>query len=111
MKPNASHVSKFTLGLTSEELGVVVKGWSVKKEILGKEVYNDKNDDIGIIKDLLVTRDQAISYAIIGVGGFLGLDRHDVAIPMHQLCVNKEKVSLPGATRGSLEALPDFEHK
>jgi len=111
MRTNASHVAKFPLGLTSEELGVVVKGWSIKKDILGKEVYNDKNDDIGIIEDLLVTRDQAISYAVIGVGGFLGVGRHDVAVPVYQLRLNKEKVTLPGATQASLKAMPTFEHK
>ena len=111
MKNNASHVSKFTLGLTPGELGRVVKGWSIKKDILDKVVYNDKSDPIGIIEDMLVTRDEAISYAIIGVGGFLGVGRHDVAIPVYQLRVNKEKITLPGATRESLKLLPAFEHK
>jgi hypothetical protein len=111
MKNNASNAAKSTLGLTSEELGRVIRGWSIKKDILGKEVYNDKNDDIGIIEDMLVTRDQAISYAIIGVGGFLGVGHHDVVIPVCQLRVDNKKVTLPGATLESLKAQPAYEYK
>ncbi|MBF0480663.1 MAG: PRC-barrel domain-containing protein [Desulfovibrionaceae bacterium] len=111
MKSNASGMITPTLGLTAEKLGLVARGWSIKKDILGKNVYNEKNDDLGIIEDMLVTRDEAISYAIIGVGGFLGVGRHDVAIPVRQLRMNKAKVTLPGATACCLEALPAYEHK
>jgi len=31
--------------------------------------------------DIIITPEKAVSYAIIGTGGFLGLAKHDVAIP------------------------------
>src|SRR5438132_543494 len=41
-----------TLGITKEELKIVTIGWSAKKKILGKAVYNDNKQKIGVIDDL-----------------------------------------------------------
>jgi sporulation protein YlmC with PRC-barrel domain len=51
----------------------VASGWSAKKQILGKDVYNEAGDKIGEIEDLIVTPSRSLSYAIVGVGGFLGV--------------------------------------
>jgi sporulation protein YlmC with PRC-barrel domain len=98
------------LGVTVNEMVVVTNGWSVKKQIMGKAVYNDKNQKIGKVYDLIVAPDKAISYAIIAVGGFLGIDKHDVAIPVNQFKLAKGKIILPGATKDALKALPSFQY-
>ena len=74
-----------TIGVTVDEQKVLAVGWSAKKQILGQAVYNSSNEKIGTVEDLIITPDKAVSYAIVGVGGFLGIDRHDVAIPVGQL--------------------------
>jgi hypothetical protein len=74
-----------TIGVAVEEMKAVALGWSAKKQILDKDVYNDGNEKVGKVEDLIITPDRAVSYAIVGVGGFLGIDRHDVAIPAGQL--------------------------
>ncbi len=61
-----------TIGVSQEEMKVVATGWSAKKNILGKAVYNDKNEKIGTVDDLIISPDKSVSFAIIGVGGFLG---------------------------------------
>jgi sporulation protein YlmC with PRC-barrel domain len=99
-----------TIGVTKEEIKEVMQGWSAKKAVLGKAVYNDKNEKIGTIDDLIITPDRSVSYAIIGAGGFLGIGKHDVAIPMSQLKLEKDKFILPGATKEALKALPKFEY-
>jgi len=99
-----------TIGVTKEEIKAVMEGWSAKKAILGKAVYNDKNEKIGTIDDLIITPDRSVSYAIIGAGGFLGIGKHDVAIPMSQLKLEKDKFTLPGATKEALKAMPKFEY-
>jgi sporulation protein YlmC with PRC-barrel domain len=99
-----------TIGVTKEEIKAVMEGWSAKKAILGKAVYNDKNEKIGTIDDLIITADRSVSYAIIGAGGFLGIGKHDVAIPMSQLKLEKDRFILPGATKEALKALPKFEY-
>jgi sporulation protein YlmC with PRC-barrel domain len=99
-----------TIGVTKEEIKAVMEGWSAKKAILGKAVYNDKNEKIGTVADLIITPDRSVSYAIIGAGGFLGIGKHDVAIPMSQLKLEKDKFILPGATKEALKAMPKFEY-
>src|ERR1700675_5072659 len=81
-----------TLGITTEEVKVVAMGWSAKKKILGKAVYNDKNEKIGVVDDLIVAPDRSLSYAIVGVGGFIGMGKHDVAIPVNQFKSENDKI-------------------
>jgi sporulation protein YlmC with PRC-barrel domain len=99
-----------TVGISVEELKVVAVGWSAKKKILGKAVYNDQNERIGVVDDLIITPDKSVSYAIIGAGGFLGMGKHDVAIPVSQFKEDKGKIVLAGATKDVLKALPKFEY-
>jgi sporulation protein YlmC with PRC-barrel domain len=99
-----------TIGVSVEELKAVAIGWSAKKKILGKAVYNDKNEKIGVVDDLIVTPDKSVSYAIIGAGGFLGMGKHDVAVPVGQFKEDKGKIVLAGATKDALKAMPKFQY-
>ena len=100
-----------SLGVTAEELRAVALGWSAKKQILGKTVYNESNEKVGVIDDLIIAPDRAVSFAIIGAGGFVGLGRHDVAIPVTQLKqADDGKITLPGATKQAIKAMPRFEY-
>ncbi len=64
-----------SLGVTAEELRGVMLGWSAKKQVLGKTVYNESNEKVGAIDDLIIAPDRAVSFAIIGAGGFAGTGR------------------------------------
>jgi sporulation protein YlmC with PRC-barrel domain len=79
--------------------------------VLGQAVFNDKNERIGAVDDIVVAPDKAISYAIIGAGGFLGVGKHDVAIPVSQLTQVDGKFVLAGATKDGLKAMPSFEYE
>ena len=92
------------------ELREVATGWSAKKQILGKDVYNDAGDKIGDINDLIVTPSRSLSYAIVGVGGFLGLGEHNVAVPVSMFKQQVGKITLPGATKDALKAATKFEY-
>jgi len=48
--------------------------------------------------------------SFIGAGGFAGVGRHDVAIPVNQLKHEEGKIVLPGATKEAIKALPKFEY-
>ena len=99
-----------TLGVAVEEMKAVALGWSVKKQILGQSVYNEQKQRVGKMEDLIVAPDTSVSFAIIGAGGFVGLGRHDVAIPVGQLKQQDGKFVLPGATKEAIKALPKFEY-
>ena len=99
-----------TIGASQEEMKLVALGWSAKKKILGKAVYNEKNEKIGTVDDIIIAPDRAVSFAIIGVGGFVGIGKHDVAIPVNQIREEKGRLILPGATKEALKALPEFQY-
>jgi len=98
------------VGIAAAELREVALGWSAKRQVLGQAVFNDKRERIGAIDDIVIAPDKAVSYAIIGVGGFLGVGRHDVAIPVSQIRLVEGKFVLAGATRDALKAMPPFEY-
>lgn len=98
------------IGVAVGEMREVAVGWSAKRQILGQSVFNDKNERIGKVDDIIVAPDKAVSYAIIGAGGFLGVARHDVAVPVSQLKLQDGKLVLPGATKEALKETPEFEY-
>ena len=109
--------NKFVLpGVTKDalkampELREVTNGWSVKRSILGQPVYNENDERVGSVDDIIVTPDKAVSYAIVNVGGFLGLTKHNVAIPVYQFKLVDKKLVLPGATKETLKASPEFQY-
>jgi len=63
----------------------------------GIKVYNDANENIGSINDLLMDKSGNIKIAVIGVGGFLGLGEHLVAVPYEKLKFVNEAVAYTGA--------------
>jgi len=103
-------VGSTQLGVAVAELRDVTTGWSVTHEVLGRTVYNDTGDAVGKVEDIIVAPDKSVSYAIIGAGGFLGMGRHDVAIPVGQLKQSDNKFVLAGATKDDLKAMPPFEY-
>ncbi len=113
ISPTISHAQvagSTPLGVTVTELQAVVKGWSVKRTVLGQAVYNDKDEKVGSVDDIIITPDKAVSYAIVGTGGFLGLAKHDVAMPVSQFKLVDKKLVLPGATKEALKAIPEFQY-
>src|SRR5262249_28016300 len=63
------------LGVAVEDVKLVAVGWSVRKDIIGKTVYNESGERVGTIEDLIVAPDSAVSFAIVGAGGFAGVGR------------------------------------
>ena len=53
--------------------------WQGSK-FIGLNVYNNENDKIGDIKELMLNKDGKVDLVVIGVGGFLGVGERDVAI-------------------------------
>jgi osmotically-inducible protein OsmY len=79
-------------------------------KLLGATVYNEQEEKVGTVDDLIITPDRALSYAILSVGGFLGLGRRLVAIPVEQLHAEQGRLILPGATQEALKEFPEFQY-
>ena len=58
--------------------------WRASK-LIGVDVYNDQNEKLGDIDELIVDRSGKISGVIIGVGGFLGMGQRDILVTMEKL--------------------------
>ena len=111
--PTISHaqVAGSTLiGVSVAEMRDVSMGWSTKRTILGQPVFNEKDERVGSIDDIIIAPDKAVSYAIVNAGGFTGLTKHDVAIPVSQLKLVDKKLVLAGATKEALKASPPFQY-
>jgi uncharacterized protein YrrD len=92
------------------EMRDVATGWSAKRQLLGQTIYNEKNEKVGSVDDLIVSPQKSLSYAIIGAGGFLGMAKHDVAIPVNQFTQQDGKFVLAGASKDVIKAMPAFEY-
>jgi len=99
-----------TAAVAITESTQLAMGWSVKKTLMGKPVYNDSGKKVGKVEDLIISPDKNVSYVIVGAGGFVGIGRHDVAVPVSQIQNQAGKLVLPGATKDSIKALPEFEY-
>ena len=104
----AEVVGGVVVGVTVDEAIALANGWSVKKSILGKPVFNENGDKIGIVDDLIIAPNKSLSYAIIGAGGFLGMGKYDVAIPVTKINEVNGKMELKGATKASIKQMPEF---
>jgi sporulation protein YlmC with PRC-barrel domain len=74
--------------------------WRTSK-VVGLKVYNDQNEDIGSIHDLLTDKSGNIKAAVISVGGFLGMGSRLVAIPFDKIKFVNEAVPSTGAAENS----------
>jgi len=105
-----AYAQSHKLDISQDQMRLAERGWSVKKNIMGKAVYNDNNDKIGEVDDLIFSRNNSATFAIIGVGGFLGVGKHDVAVPVSQLKHENDKLVLAGATKDALKSMPEFQY-
>jgi hypothetical protein len=65
--------------------------WRASK-VIGLNVYNDKNETVGSINELLTEKNGTIKAAVLSVGGFLGMGAHYVAVPFDQLKFSSEPI-------------------
>ena len=110
LQAHAQVAGSQTVGISVSESELIVRGWSVKKAILGKPVVNDSGEQIGVVHDIIIAPDKSASFAIIAAHQFAGVSQHDVAIPIEQLDFVKGKLTLPGGTREAIKAMPAFQY-
>jgi sporulation protein YlmC with PRC-barrel domain len=58
--------------------------WRASK-VIGVNVYNENNEKIGDINEIIIDKSSKVDNVVIGVGGFLGMGEHYVAVPMEKL--------------------------
>ena len=80
-------------------------------KIIGATVANDHNESIGTVDDLMLVDQDKVAFAVISVGGFLGIGSKLVAVPYGQLQRgSSNRLVWPGATKQSLNDMPNFTY-
>lgn len=76
---------------TADKMGSTSSGamhkegeWRASK-LVGVNVYNGANEKVGDINEIILDRSGKVANVILGVGGFLGLGEHYVAVPFDKL--------------------------
>jgi sporulation protein YlmC with PRC-barrel domain len=71
---------------------MALKGnWRASK-LMGLDVYNEANEKLGDVNELILDKNGKVSAVVIGVGGFLGMGEHDIAVSMDKLKFVEEPV-------------------
>ncbi len=91
------------------DVAQLATGYRASK-VIGASVMNSEGEKIGSIDDLIVNPQDKQAYAILSVGGFLGMGSHLVAIPFKSLEIADKKIRFPGASKDSLKAMPEFKY-
>lgn len=85
-----------TMSDTSSSPSSFQGNWRASK-LVGLSVYNEKNESVGSINDMLTDKNGKIVAVVIGVGGFLGVGEHLVAVPFDKVKFSTEPVAYTGA--------------
>lgn len=82
--------------------------WSASK-LSGVNVYNEANDKIGAISDVIITPQGQVKGVVVEAGGFLGMGTHYVLLAMNSLKFLNEagKTSTGKTTETKREWYPD----
>lgn len=80
-------------------------------DLIGRKVTNMNGNEVGRIDDLMVTRNGRIAFAIVSVGGILGIGDKLVAVKYDQFRLRGEKVIVLDVTKASLEKEPAFTYR
>jgi hypothetical protein len=107
--PAYSQGAPQTVTLMKVDPQTLATGYRTSK-VVGATVVNEANETVGTIDDLIITPGGQAPYAVLSVGGFLGLGAKYVVVPFTSLKIIDKKMVLPGGTQDALKALPDFKY-
>ena len=77
------------------------KGNWRSSKMVGLNVYNDSNESLGSINDLLADKSGNIKAVVIGVGGFLGVGEHLVAVPFDKVKFTDEPIAYTSTSQSA----------
>ncbi|MCK0168850.1 PRC-barrel domain-containing protein [Jannaschia sp. S6380] len=76
-------------------------------DLVGMNVLSETGDDVGEIDSLVMANGGLL--AVVGVGGFLGLGEHEVAIPLDRFAMTDGALIVDASTEAELEGMPEWD--
>lgn len=83
---------------TRQEQTASATGQWQGSKLIHLNVYNEQNDKVGDIKELMLDKSGKIDQVVVGVGGFLGAGEHDVAVKFSDLKFSDQPVRTSSST-------------
>ncbi len=88
----------------------------LSSNVVGLDIYNDQNNDIGKVQDIAFDNSKKVMSYILSVGGFLGMGTRYVAVDPDSVKVsydagNKVWRATMNATKDQLKAAPEFKYQ
>jgi hypothetical protein len=81
-------------------------------EVIGAEVQNQQGDTVAEIVDLVKRQGEEDLFAVLSVGGFLGLGDKEVVVPVNELQVSQEgEIVMVNASEDQLKGMPEYEEE
>lgn len=83
------------------------------RDLREKPVFNGKGERVGELDDVIIGKDGRALFAIVEVGGFLGIGERLVALPWSELNVSPggDRIVVASATREEVKKLPEFNYR
>ncbi len=114
--PASGYVANTSNTMPDDRNPVMTKmGDARASKVIGSTVYNNHNEKVGSIDDLLIRKDGRTS-VVLSVGGFLGMDTKYVEVPYANLTFGSthkdsdNRVVLKGATKESLKSQAAYSY-
>lgn len=76
-------------------------------KFIGSSVYDQNNEKIGSVEDLVLNKDGRAALAVVDVGSFLGVGGKDVAVSLNEIKTNNDRLTLD-RTKQQLQAAPSY---
>ena len=80
-------------------------------DLIGKTVYNGAGDKVGEIDDLVISKSNKATAAVIGVGGFLGMGERKAAVPLDQMTMQGDRIVAANLTKDEVKRMGEYQSK
>jgi sporulation protein YlmC with PRC-barrel domain len=104
-----------TAGATGGFFANVQPNELMTSNLIDLDVYNQANEKIGEIEDMILDNNKTVRAIVIGVGGFLGIGERHVAVEPSAVQVARDNNgnwrAVVNATREQLRTAPEFRYK
>ena len=78
--------------------------------LIGARVHNASKETVGSVDDVYLDTRGVVESVVVSVGGFLGVGNKLVVLPYNSIQTKVDKLSMPGASKDALKALPEFKY-
>ncbi len=108
--PSAAMAQGAPQSIAVQRMATVQSGTGFRaSKLVGSDVYDNSGNKIGAIDDIVLESPNEGAFAILSVGGFLGMGKHLVAVPFNDLRIDRKQIVLQ-TDKAQLKALPEFNY-